>query len=76
MENIRDEIAADSALAELIARKYKIKNTTGYGINSFIDHEDPIDIIKHLMIGSEGTLGFIADITFRTIVEHPIRPRP
>ncbi len=31
---------------------------------------DPIDIIKHLMIGSEGTLGFIADITFRTIVEH------
>jgi D-lactate dehydrogenase len=70
VENIRDEIAADSALSELIARKYKIKNTTGYGINSFIDHRDPIDIIKHLMIGSEGTLGFIADITFRTIIEH------
>ena len=70
VENIRDEIAADSALSELITRKYKIKNTTGYGINSFVDHRDPIDIIKHLMIGSEGTLGFIADITFRTIVEH------
>jgi D-lactate dehydrogenase len=70
VENIRDEIAADSGLSELITRKYKIKNTTGYGINSFVDHQDPIDIIKHLMIGSEGTLGFIADITFRTIVEH------
>lgn len=70
VESIRDEIAADSALSDLITRKYKIKNTTGYGINSFVDHQDPIDIIKHLMIGSEGTLGFIADITFRTIVEH------
>ncbi len=68
--SIRDEIAADIALSELITRKYKIKNTTGYGINSFVDHTDPIDIIKHLMIGSEGTLGFIADITFRTIIEH------
>ena len=70
VESIRDEIAADNSLTELITRKYKIKNTTGYGINSFVDHKDPIDIIKHLMIGSEGTLGFIADITFRTIVEH------
>ncbi|MDD2899120.1 MAG: FAD-binding and (Fe-S)-binding domain-containing protein [Desulfuromonadaceae bacterium] len=70
VENIRDEIAEDSNLSELIKRKYKIKNTTGYGINSFVDHQDPVDIIKHLMIGSEGTLGFIADITFRTIVEH------
>ncbi len=68
--SIRDEIAADRALSELITRKYKIKNTTGYGLNSFVDHTDPIEIIKHLMIGSEGTLGFIADITFRTIVEH------
>jgi len=70
VEGIRDEIAADSALTELIMRKYKIKNTTGYGINSFVDHKDPVEIIKHLMIGSEGTLGFIADITFRTIIEH------
>ena len=70
VEGIRDEIAADGALSELIKRKYKIKNTTGYGINSFIDHQAPVDIIKHLMIGSEGTLGFIADITFRTIREH------
>ncbi len=70
VECIRDEIAADNALTKLIMRKYKIKNTTGYGINSFVDHTDPIDIIKHLMIGSEGTLGFIADITFRTIIEH------
>jgi len=67
---IRDEIAADGSLSELIRRKFKIKNTTGYGINAFVDHHDPIDIIKHLMIGSEGTLAFIAEITFKTIIEH------
>ena len=50
---------ADPELTAMILHKYKIKNTTGYGINAFIDFEDPINIIKHLMIGSEGTLGFI-----------------
>lgn len=69
VERIRDEIMADAALVERIRHKFKIKNTTGYGINAFVDHHDPIDIIAHLMIGSEGTLAFIADITYRTVVE-------
>lgn len=66
---IRDEIQADAGLRELITHKYKIKNTTGYGLNAFVDYHDPIDIISHLMIGSEGTLGFIAEVTYRTVVE-------
>ncbi|MDD4599442.1 hypothetical protein SDC9_03879 [bioreactor metagenome] len=69
VERIRDEINADSQLRSLIAKKFKIKNTTGYGINAFIDYHDPIDIISHLMIGSEGTLGFIAGVTYNTVVE-------
>lgn len=67
---IRDEINADPQLCKLITQKFKIKNTTGYGINAFVDYHDPIDIISHLMIGSEGTLGFIAEITYKTVVEH------
>ncbi len=70
LENMRDEINADPQLKETIARKFKIKNTTGYGINAFIDYHHPIDIISHLMIGSEGTLGFIAGVTYKTVVEH------
>lgn len=72
------EILAKSAsenklLSEKIRRKYKMKNTTGYSLNALIDFTDPFDIIDHLMIGSEGTLGFIAEISFKTVIEHPCK---
>lgn len=73
IERIRDEINADVPLSNRIRQKYKIKNTTGYSMNAFIDFQDPLDIITHLMIGSEGTLGFIAEITYRTVIEHPYK---
>ncbi len=74
LDRIRDlgrSTRADTSLVERIRAKYKIKNTTGYSLNALVDFEDPIDILQHLMIGSEGTLGFIAEITYRTVVEHP-----
>ena len=64
---------ADAALAARIRHKYQIKNTTGYSLNALIDFEDAIDILAHLMIGSEGTLGFISRITYRTVVEDPCK---
>jgi D-lactate dehydrogenase len=65
--------AGNKLLAEKIRRKYKIKNTTGYSLNALIDFTDPFDIIEHLMIGSEGTLGFIAAINFKTVIEPPCK---
>ncbi|CAO3405220.1 FAD-binding and (Fe-S)-binding domain-containing protein [Azospirillum palustre] len=62
---------ADEALATRIRDKFRIKNTTGYSLNALVDYEDPVDILQHLMIGSEGTLGFISAITLRTVPEHP-----
>ncbi|MFO1128595.1 MAG: FAD-binding and (Fe-S)-binding domain-containing protein [Rhodospirillales bacterium] len=67
---LRDEIRADGALAARIRRKFAIKNTTGYSLNALVDFDDPIDILQHLMIGSEGTLGFISEITYRTVPEY------
>lgn len=61
------------ALAERIRRKFAIKNTTGYSLNALVDFEDPVDILQHLIIGSEGTLGFIAEITYRTVPDHPAK---
>jgi len=70
LATLRAGILADGALAGRIREKYRIKNTTGYGLNAFVDFEDPFDILLHLMVGSEGTLGFIAEVTFATVEEH------
>ena len=67
---IASEIKADPELEARIRRKYKIKNTTGYSLNAFVDYSEPIDIVKHLLIGSEGTLAFISDITYNTVADH------
>ncbi len=67
---LRDKINSDVLLRDKIIRKYKIKNTTGYSLNAFVDYKDPIEIIQHLMIGSEGTLGFISEITLNTIPDY------
>jgi D-lactate dehydrogenase len=69
IEALRDTIKKDEKLYQLIQSKFKIKNTTGYSINALIDYDDPIEIIKHLMVGSEGTLAFISNVTFKTIVD-------
>ncbi|MGZ5240201.1 MAG: FAD-binding and (Fe-S)-binding domain-containing protein [Caldimonas sp.] len=63
----------DLPLAERIRHKFRLKNTTGYSLNALVDFEDPLDILAHLMIGSEGTLGFISEIRFRTVEEHPCK---
>ncbi|WP_072671018.1 FAD-binding and (Fe-S)-binding domain-containing protein [Vibrio injensis] len=70
IETLAAHTRANTQLTEQIRHKYRLKNTTGYALNALIDYHDPIDIIEHLLIGSEGTLGFIADITYNTVVEH------
>lgn len=69
IEQLRDEIKSNVPLYNRIREKFKIKNTTGYSINSLIDFEDPIEIIKHLMVGSEGTLAFISNVTLKTVID-------
>ncbi len=66
LQQLSTRLKSDPALVEKIQRKYKIKNTTGYSVNALIEQDDPIKMIQHLIVGSEGTLAFISDVTFVT----------
>ena len=67
------KVHRNAPLADRIRKKFRMKNTTGYSLNALVDFDDPFDIMQHLMIGSEGTLGFIAEVTYRTVPELPFK---
>lgn len=69
---IRSQILADDNLRNRITEKYKIKNVTGYSMNAFVDFDEPMDIFAHLLIGGEGTLGFIVSAELNTLPLLPV----
>jgi D-lactate dehydrogenase len=71
LRQLRDRVRGNPESVATLRRLHSIKNTMGYGLNSFLDHDEPVDILEHLVIGSEGTLAFVAEATFRTV---PVLP--
>src|SRR4051794_21739452 len=72
LETMRDEIRADAELAERTRRKFAIKNPTGYRLCAFLDADEPLEIFRRLLVGSEGTLAFIAEVVFETVPVPPL----
>ena len=64
---LRRELLNDPALADRIRSKYKIRNTHGYRLGALLDGETPLEIFRRLIVGSEGTLAFLADATIETV---------
>lgn len=73
IKKLRENILNNTPLTVKIREKYKMKNTVGYGLNAFIDYEHPLDILAHLLIGGEGTLGFIAEAVLKTVPDYPFK---
>jgi D-lactate dehydrogenase len=70
---LKQDLEANRPLAERIRAKYKMKNTTGYSLNALIDFDRPVDIFRNLLVGSEGTLAFIAEAVLNSVPDLPVK---
>ena len=73
IEDLRDKVRADKELADRISKKYSIKNVTGLNLRPLIAYDDPFDIIAHSMVGSEGTLAFLSEVTMKTLYDYKFK---
>jgi D-lactate dehydrogenase len=71
--DLKRELEGDAALAGRIRAKYRMKNTTGYSLNAFLDFARPVDIFAHLLVGAEGTLAFISQAVLETVPDLPVK---
>ncbi|MDQ2844571.1 MAG: FAD-binding oxidoreductase, partial [Acidobacteriota bacterium] len=70
---LKQQLEADPVLSDRIRSKYRMKNTTGYSLNAFLDYSEPVEIFSHLLIGAEGTLAFIAEAVLDTVPDLPVK---
>lgn len=68
---VAGRVRGNSESVRRIQQQFSMKNTMGYGLNSLLDFDNPVDMMAHLLVGSEGTLGFVAEAVFRTIPRLP-----
>lgn len=65
--DLRDEIRANPELVARLRHKFSIRNTNGLRLDAFLDEDTPARILMRLLIGAEGTLGFISEARLKTL---------
>jgi D-lactate dehydrogenase len=70
---LKRQMEMNPELTARVRAKYRMKNTTGYSLNAFLDFATPVQIFSHLLIGAEGTLAFIAEAILETVPDLPVK---
>ena len=73
IEALRDRVRGDEELRTRIIKKYNIKNVTGLNLRPLVAYNDPFDIIAHSIVGSEGTLAFLSEVTMQTLKDYSFK---
>lgn len=71
LTRLQQRVRTNPESVRIIERQFAMKNTMGYSLNAFLDFDDVLDLLVHLIISSEGTLAFVSEVIFRTV---PISP--
>ena len=71
--DLKAHLEGNAVLRERVRCKYRMKNTTGYSLNAFLDYDRAVDIFQHALIGAEGTLAFIAEAVLNTVPDLPVK---
>jgi D-lactate dehydrogenase len=71
--DLKQQLQSNPALSARIREKYRMKNTTGYSLNAFLDYSTEVDIFSHLLVGAEGTLAFIVEAVLETVSDLPVK---
>jgi D-lactate dehydrogenase len=70
---LKASLESNPALSARIRAKYRMKNTTGYSLNAFLDFSRPVEIFRNVLVGAEGTLAFIAEAVLATVPDLPVK---
>ena len=67
LTQLRSQLLADDELTRRVGHKFGIRNTNGYALSALLDADTPLEIFRRLLVGSEGTLAFVAEAVIDTI---------
>jgi glycolate oxidase len=65
--DLKKRLRRDTETRRFLEARRKLKSSSGYNLQSFYEHEEPGEILAHLLAGSVGTLGVFSEIELEAV---------